>query len=46
MGQMGKFAPMTMIQKAKRMFDDFLVRAVFAGVGLALIAGPLGCFLV
>ncbi len=28
------------------MFDDFLVRAVFAGVGLALIAGPLGCFLV
>ncbi len=28
------------------MFDDFLVRALVAGVGLALIAGPLGCFVV
>ncbi|HHB82955.1 MAG TPA: zinc ABC transporter permease subunit ZnuB [Devosia sp.] len=28
------------------MFDDFLVRALFAGVGLALVAGPLGCFVV
>nr|WP_197535646.1 metal ABC transporter permease [Pararhodospirillum photometricum] len=26
--------------------DDFLVRALLAGVGLALIAGPLGCFVV
>lgn len=26
--------------------DDFLVRAMLAGVGVALIAGPLGCFLV
>ncbi len=28
------------------MLDDFLVRALIAGVGLALIAGPLGCFVV
>jgi zinc transport system permease protein len=28
------------------MLDDFLVRAVLAGVGLAVVAGPLGCFVV
>lgn len=28
------------------MFDDFLIRAVMAGLGLALAAGPLGCFVV
>lgn len=28
------------------LLDDFLWRAVIAGVGLALVAGPLGCFLV
>ena len=27
-------------------FDSFLIRAAFAGVGLALAAGPLGCFVV
>ncbi len=26
--------------------DDFLTRAIIAGVGFALIAGPLGCFVV
>ena len=26
------------------LLDDFLVRAALAGLGLALIAGPLGCF--
>ena len=26
--------------------DDFMVRAVLAGVGVALAAGPLGCFVV
>ena len=26
------------------MLDDFLVRAALAGVGVALAAGPLGCF--
>ncbi len=28
------------------MLDDFFVRALLAGVGLALTAGPLGCFVV
>ncbi|HET9067822.1 MAG TPA: iron chelate uptake ABC transporter family permease subunit [Amaricoccus sp.] len=28
------------------LFDDFLVRALLAGVGVALAAGPLGCFVV
>jgi len=26
--------------------DDFLVRALIAGLGVALVAGPLGCFVV
>ena len=28
------------------MFDDFFTRALVAGIGLALVAGPLGCFIV
>ncbi len=28
------------------MLDDFLLRALAAGVGVALVAGPLGCFVV
>jgi zinc transport system permease protein len=28
------------------MIDDFLIRALVAGFGIALIAGPLGCFVV
>ena len=28
------------------MFDDFMVRAILAGVGVALAAAPLGCFVV
>ena len=28
------------------LLDDFLVRAVLAGIGVALAAGPLGCFVV
>ena len=28
------------------MLDDFFTRAVVAGVGVALVAGPLGCFIV
>lgn len=28
------------------MLDDFLVRALVAGLGVAVIAGPLGCFVV
>lgn len=28
------------------MLDDFLVRALLGGIGVALVAGPLGCFVV
>jgi len=28
------------------MIDDFLIRALLAGFGIALVAGPLGCFVV
>lgn len=28
------------------MLDDFFIRAMIAGIGVALIAGPLGCFIV
>ena len=28
------------------MFDDFFVRAVIGGIGVALVAGPLGCFII
>lgn len=28
------------------MFDDFFTRALIAGIGVALVAGPLGCFIV
>lgn len=28
------------------MLDDFIVRALLAGIGLAIIAGPLGCFII
>ncbi len=28
------------------MLDDFIVRAMLGGVGVALLAGPLGCFVV
>ncbi len=28
------------------MFDDFFTRAILAGVGVAVVAGPLGCFIV
>ena len=27
-------------------FDDFLFRALIAGIGIALVTGPLGCFVV
>ena len=28
------------------MLEDFLVRAIIAGIGIALVTGPLGCFVV
>ena len=34
--------------KLKRinMLDDFFIRALIAGIGVALVTGPLGCFVV
>ena len=28
------------------MVDDFFIRALFAGIGIAFVDGPLGCFVV
>ena len=28
------------------MLDDFFIRALVAGIGIALVAGPLGCFVI
>ena len=28
------------------MLDDFFMRALIVGIGLALVAGPVGCFVV
>lgn len=37
---------MTTIAGITPMLDDFLIRAALAGIGVALAAGPLGCFVV
>lgn len=36
----------TRMQRESAMLDDFFVRAILAGVGLALTTGPLGCFII
>ncbi|WP_234844800.1 metal ABC transporter permease, partial [Sinorhizobium meliloti] len=28
------------------MLDDFFIRALVAGIGIAMVAGPLGCFVI
>jgi zinc transport system permease protein len=42
----GRIITTTSTAMETRMFDDFLVRAALAGVGLAVAAGPLGSFVV
>ncbi len=37
---------LTTTMKGIAMLDDFFTRAILAGVGLAIAAGPLGCFVV
>ncbi len=39
-------ATITITMRESAMLDDFFVRAVLAGVGLALTTGPLGCFII
>ncbi|MBB3160322.1 zinc transport system permease protein [Rhizobium laguerreae] len=34
------------MKRESAMLDDFFVRAILAGVGLALTTGPLGCFII
>jgi zinc transport system permease protein len=34
------------MRRESAMLDDFFVRAILAGVGLALTTGPLGCFII
>src|SRR5262245_61700012 len=36
----------TPIGMEKSVLDDFFIRALIAGIGVALTAGPLGCFVV
>jgi len=36
----------TIIMQAANMIDDFFIRALFAAIGVALVAGPLGCFVI
>ena len=36
----------TIMRGTGAMLDDFFTRAIAAGVGVALVAGPLGCFIV
>src|SRR5579871_4268272 len=39
-------ATTTIITAARPMLDAFVTRAVIAGCGIALVAGPLGCIVV
>ena len=34
------------ILKKINMFDDFFIRALVAGLGVAIVTGPLGCFVI
>ena len=34
------------VKEKLKMFDDFFIRALFVGIGMALVTGPLGCFVV
>lgn len=44
---MHRMAPSFITHRVVRlMLDDFFVRALLAGVGIALISGPLGCFVI
>lgn len=36
----------TTIRESIAMLDDFFIRALLAGIGVAVVAGPLGCFIV
>ncbi|CCE96195.1 High-affinity zinc uptake system membrane protein znuB [Sinorhizobium fredii HH103] len=35
-----------MTPRRSAMLDDFFIRALVAGIGIAMVAGPLGCFVI
>ena len=40
------YIPVKEILKKINMFDDFFIRALVAGLGVAIVTGPLGCFVI
>ena len=40
------YIPVKEILKKINMFDDFFIRALVAGLGVAFVTGPLGCFVI
>ena len=43
---MTMFIQMKVKLRKINMLDDFFIRALIAGIGVALVTGPLGCFVV
>jgi zinc transport system permease protein len=43
---MGIIMSITTSRRQTLMLDDFFIRALLAGIGIAIIAAPLGCFVV
>ncbi len=43
---MGALIKPVLITAGVTMIEDFFIRSLLAGVGLALVAGPLGCFVI
>ena len=37
---------MIIARQERTMLDDFFGRAILVGIAIALVAGPLGCFIV
>ena len=35
-----------LMEVSQKMFDDFFVRALIAGIGISIVTGPLGCFVI
>ena len=46
MGMSMSTGMVTARRETRAMLDDFFLRALAAGIGVALVAGPLGCFIV
>ena len=42
----GMITRTTAMEACQTMLDDFFIRALLAGLGVAVVAGPLGCFVI